>query len=77
MPISEQARRIRAYADQQWLAKQQREYQKWVEARTFFPSTIRDREVAAAGPKPEGLIADATRGSCSPLGGVAKQGRRS
>jgi hypothetical protein len=76
MAVSERAKRIRAYADAQWLAKQEREYQRWEEARTFFPSTIRDREVATSAPKPEGLIPDATRGSCSPLGGVAKQGGR-
>jgi hypothetical protein len=74
MPISEQAWRIRANADRAWLAKQQREYQKWEEARTFFPSTLRDREVASPVAKGPGkLLSDAERGHVSKLGGVAKQ----
>ena len=70
--VSEQAKRIRAYADQQWLAKQEREYQRWEEARTMFPSTIRDREAVATRPKGPGkLLSDTERGHVSKLGGVA------
>lgn len=73
MPVSEEVRRQRAYADQQWLAKEQREYQRWEEARTMFPSTLRDREATSA-PRPQGkLLSDAERGHVSKLGGVAKQ----
>ena len=41
MPVSEEVRRQRAYADQQWLAKEQREYQRWEEARRFPPDAPR------------------------------------
>lgn len=72
MAISEQARRIRSYADQQWLAKQEREYQRWEEARTMFPSTLGPRpETVPVAKGPGKLLSDSTRGACSQLGGQA------
>jgi hypothetical protein len=40
MPVSERAKRIRAFADQQWLKKQEVEEQKRLQQRTMFPSTL-------------------------------------
>jgi hypothetical protein len=74
--VSEQAKRIRQFADQQWLAKQQREYRKWEAARTMFPSTLRDREAVAVAKGPGKLLSDAERQWTSPLGGTAVKGGR-
>lgn len=72
--VSEQAKRIRAYADQQWLAKRDRLNRKWLEARTMFPSTLGGKAEVDA----KGFLTDGTRGPTSPLGGLATptKGRR-